>query len=138
MIITGEIYIEAPPERVFSVISDVERMYVFDPSVKNITITSKTKRGVGVKSHWVAEREGKIIEWDEEVIEYDPPRVFAFKVTTEWRRTEGRHTLIPEGTGTRLRLAENHIKGGEFYAQNAEERVAKALNRVKTWAEKDA
>ena len=105
----AEIWINASPERVYEVVSDVEKMYIFDPEVKSVTITSTIKRGVGVQSHWIAEKEGVTKEWNEIVTAYDPPRAFGFKVMSETRETMGLHELFPEKNGTRLRITENHI-----------------------------
>ena len=96
----AEIWINASPERVYAVLSDVEKMYIFDPEVKSVTITSAIKRGVGVQSHWIAEKNGVIKEWNEVVTVYDPPRAFGFNVMSETCETMGFHELFPKKNGT--------------------------------------
>ena len=128
------IYIDAPPKTVFEYVSSVEKMKVMDPSVKSVTITSSEKKGVGVKSHWICVREGIQKEWDEVVVEYDPPTAFGFKIITEWRLTEGRHVLTPKGSGTWLEFTEHHISG-EFDAEHIPEQMRAGLEKIKRWAE---
>ena len=132
----AEIWVNASPAKVFEVISDVERMHVFDPDVKSVTITSKKKRGLGVTSHWVSEVVGKKKEWNEEVIEYDPPRVFGFRIKADYRETLGRHVLTPERNGTRIHSTENHIRGG-YDPKTSAQRMQTALEKIKNWAEKE-
>ena len=128
------IYIDAPPETVFEYVASVEKMKVMDPSVKSVTITSSEKKGAGVESHWICVRDGIQKEWDEVVVEYDPPTAFGFKIITKWRLTEGRHVLTPEGSGTRLEFTEHHISG-EFDAEHIPAQMRAGLEKIKRWAE---
>ena len=111
MIYKAEIWVNAPPQKVFDVIADVERMFVFGPEVKSITITSEVKKGVGVKSHWVAERDGVVKEWDEEVTDYDPA---CTECSVQGACTvifQDHHIIIPDNPRTA-----NTIPGHEYVA----------------------
>lgn len=91
----GQIDIQAPIETVFEVITDLELFAELDPPVLSCIITSAIKKGVGVTSHWVAlsDHSKKRIEWDEEIIHYEPPNQYSFQVTQGEEVYEGVHTL---------------------------------------------
>ena len=98
----GKLEIQAPIGVVFEVITDLELFAEIDPPVLSCEITSEKKRGVGVTSHWVAisDHSLKRIEWDEEMIHYNPPRQYAFRVTSGEEVYEGVHTLTTKPDGT--------------------------------------
>jgi uncharacterized membrane protein len=87
---------------IFDVITDLELFAELDPPVVSCEITSEKKRGVGVTSHWVAisDHLSKRIEWDEEIIHYEPPRQYAFRVVQGEEVYEGVHTLTENSDGT--------------------------------------
>ena len=96
------ITISAPIGVVFDVITDLELFAELDPPVLSCEITSESKRGVGVTSHWVAISDdlSKRIEWDEEIIHWETPHQYAFRVTQGEEVYEGVHTLTKNADGT--------------------------------------
>lgn len=65
--IEKSIVINAPPEKVFAVISDFEGMIKWNDDIKESKITSKKRKGVGVTFHQVAMPGGTRVESDVEV-----------------------------------------------------------------------
>ena len=98
----GRLNIRAPVGVIFDVITDLELFAELDPPVLSCEITSTRKRGVWVTSHWVAisNHSLKRIEWDEEMIHYDPPHQYAFRVTEGDEVYEGMHTLTENLDGS--------------------------------------
>jgi uncharacterized membrane protein len=94
--------IGAPIGVVFDVVTDLELFAELDPPVLSCEITSENKRGVGVTSHWVAISDdlSKRIEWDEEIIHFEAPHQYAFRVTQGEEVYEGVHTLTENADGT--------------------------------------
>ena len=135
----GETVIDAPIEVVFDIVTDLELFAELDPGVQSVTITSTKKRGLGVKSHWTAISffSDKEIEWDEEIIYYERPTQYAFRVISGDEVYEGVHTLTekPDGT-TNIMFCETY----HFAADK--EKFGKVidglLNNIKTIAEERA
>lgn len=99
-----ETHVDAPPDRVWAVVSDVELM----PSMSGELQRIEWEHGSGeAGSRFVGHnRHPAIGEWSApaSVIECDPPRVFAWAVgDTAHPAASWRFTLEPEGDGTRLR-----------------------------------
>ena len=93
--------IKASPERVFRFMTNLERFSEFDPGITKVTITSTIKEGVGVKSHWILDREGKHNEWDEEIVEWIPYDCYMYRVTTKDKEYLGIHLFEPSNGGTK-------------------------------------
>ncbi len=99
-----ETHVDAPPERVWALVSDVEQMPTMSTELQRVEWLDEPgtvgSRFVGYSRHQA------IGEWSSpsQVIEYDEPRVFAWAVgdpaapAATWR-----FTLEPDGDGTRLR-----------------------------------
>ncbi|MHA1839715.1 MAG: SRPBCC family protein [Candidatus Ranarchaeia archaeon] len=102
VVLCRETVINAPITVVFDVVTDLELFAEIDPPVESVTITSDIRKGKGVTSHWVAisTQSNKKIEWDEEIIYYDRPHQYAFRVTEGEEVYEGVHTLTENPDGT--------------------------------------
>lgn len=99
-----ETHVDAPPERVWALVSDVEQMPTMSTELQRVEWLDEPgtvgSRFVGYSKHQA------IGEWSSpsQVIECDEPRVFAWAVgdpaapAATWR-----FTLEPDGDGTRLR-----------------------------------
>jgi len=100
--LSSTIAVRAPIGVVFDVLTDIELFAELDPPVLSCEITSQVKRGLGVTSHWVAISDdlSKHIEWDEEVIHYESPHQYAFRVTQGDEMYEGVHTLTDDSDGS--------------------------------------
>ncbi len=101
-----ETHVDAPPERVWPLVSDVTRMPSMSPELQSVEWQGGAT-GPAVGAWFVGHSKHPAIgEWSapSEVIEYEEPRVFAWAVgggadpAAIWR-----FTLEPDGDGTRLR-----------------------------------
>jgi carbon monoxide dehydrogenase subunit G len=95
------IQIDAPPEKVWAVLSDLSTVQDYSPGVSKAYYTSEERNGIGASRHcdlqgpsgWVEER---VAEWDEgrtmtiEIYDSNGPLKEAF----------GRFDLTPDGHGT--------------------------------------
>ncbi|MFQ6080277.1 MAG: SRPBCC family protein [Candidatus Bathyarchaeia archaeon] len=90
--IEKSIVINAPPEKVFALSADVERMPEWMDTVKEVKVTSKERTGVGATSHWVVEAGGTRAEFDSETTEWVENEKIA------WRTTSGNITMFGSGT----------------------------------------
>jgi uncharacterized protein YndB with AHSA1/START domain len=102
--VAAEIYIEAPPQRVWDLVSDIDLMPVLSTELQEVAWLDPGGPAVG---HRFTGRNAHpaMGEWEtvSTVVEYDRPRRFAWAVgdpghpSATWR-----FTLRPEGTGTVL------------------------------------
>ena len=132
-----EIDIDAPIAIVFDVITDLELFQELEPIAQSVTITSDIKQGVGTKSHWVVVDPftKEQVENDEEIIYYDPPYQYGFKVLSGNQMSKGAHTLLENNDGTtHLHLCET------FYftvdPQAYREVIEELVKNIKRVAEK--
>jgi uncharacterized membrane protein len=134
-----ETAIDAPIEVVFDIITDLELLAELDPPVQSVTITSTKKQGLGVRSHWTAISpfSDKEIEWDEEIIYYEHPTQYAFRVISGDEVYEGVHTLTEKPDG-----ATNIMFCETYHFPADKEKFGKVidglLNNIKTVAEERA
>ena len=98
------IEIDAPPEKVFAVLSDITKFTKHEKGVNRVEILSKQSQGVGVHSRWTIEREEGIVTWEEKVTHWEPSRLFRFEVITPEYKAEGWHKLSPLKNGQATRL----------------------------------
>ena len=96
-------YVDAPPERVWEVVIDLTRMGQWSSENKGGEWVDG-EPALGRKFRGVNQREDFKWETVSVVTQFDPPRVFEWKVgdpnnaSSTWR-----YDLAPEGSGTRLR-----------------------------------
>ncbi len=101
-----KVFIDAPPSKVFDLISDVESFSRYSSLIKDIRMTSP-----GVY-HWRVEILGITLEWDSVIVECKKPERFAWRSTSGIYNT-GSYTLrqVDNGTEVTFRM-EYHFKGG--------------------------
>jgi uncharacterized protein YndB with AHSA1/START domain len=110
--IAREAYVDGPPEGVWDWIASVDRMAEWLTFADRVELISGT--GVGRRQRLHGQWGGKRSEIDQEVTEYDPPRVLAWRHLAERldgrpaprfaRSTEFRIVLAGAGDGTQVRL----------------------------------
>src|ERR1700686_2934666 len=128
-IITGEIFIAAPPARVFQAISDPEQMQRWWGASDMYRVTD-SKADVRVGGKWSSAAvgvDGTKFHIDGEYLEVDPPRLLVYTWIADWTgslRTivhwelepQSVHGLLPKGperlrTGTLLRIRQEGFAG---------------------------
>ncbi|MHA1838373.1 MAG: SRPBCC family protein [Candidatus Ranarchaeia archaeon] len=127
------IEIDAPPDVVFSVVGNILDMTEIDKGVQSVKIIGDAKEGIGLRTRWSQEFEGKTIEWEEEITEWDPPRRYSFRILTPGRHTEGTHILVPikDGKATNLTFIETyHYPRSESSAREFMSHLVKKVKRL--------
>jgi len=100
------IEIDAPPERVWTIVSDIAVMPGASPELQDVEwLDGRSGPGLGARfaGH---NRHQAFGEWStvSVIVEYEPPRVFAWAVgDPEWPSAVWRFSLEPRGGGTLLR-----------------------------------
>jgi len=102
-VIETQIRIEAPPEKVWSVLTSLDALAEYDPGVSKSEIISDAKRGPGAARRcdlapggWFKER----------VAAWQPNEALSFELyecTLPLRALRHSYTLVPEGGGTLVR-----------------------------------
>lgn len=78
-IINSEITINAPIEKIWSILTDLEALQLYDPTVKNSTLVSSEKSGIGAKRK-VNMLDGK--NWfEEKVTVFKPNEALTYQLT---------------------------------------------------------
>jgi len=108
--IEEEIYIAAPPERVFQALTDPERLIQWwgqKGIYRSKQWTTEVKPGGKWRSAGTSERDGNPFEVHGEYLQIDPPRLLEFTWIASWAEpmnTVVRIELTPSDGGTLLRL----------------------------------
>ncbi|KGN30551.1 cyclase [Knoellia sinensis KCTC 19936] len=99
-----EVDIDAAPERVWEVMSDVERWPEWAETVTTVTrLDDDSALGLGSRARV---EQPKLPPTEYVVTEFDPGRSFTWVATGPGVRTTARHTVEPRGeAGTRVRLS---------------------------------
>ena len=84
--------INAPPEKVFALLTDREEVPKWNKLIKEARVTSKESIGVGSTVHYVGEAGGARGEWDIETTEWEENRKYA------WRTTSGDVAMLTTWT----------------------------------------
>ena len=99
--LSKSIEIEAPPEKVFALILDVEKMNEITKGFAEFEITSKGPFGVGTTMHYVGKAGGSQAEWDLEVTEFEKnKKISAHTVGKSKFKMETSYILEPTAKGT--------------------------------------
>lgn len=96
-----EIYIEAPPERVWVLISDIDRWNLWQPDIASASLAGPLVRGSTFK--WTSGRTGvsSVLE------EVDPPRRLGWTGRAMGARAKHLWILEPQGSGTKVSTRES-------------------------------
>ncbi|MDT0214701.1 SRPBCC family protein [Rothia sp. ARF10] len=97
-----EIDIDAPPARVWEVMSDVERWPEWTETVTSVTRLDADSLGVGSR---VRVEQPKLPPTEYVVTELDPGAGFTWVATGPGVRTTARHRISAAGSGSRVRLS---------------------------------
>ncbi|MFW5474679.1 SRPBCC family protein [Knoellia sp. CPCC 206450] len=97
-----EIEIDAPPERVWDVMSDVERWPEWTDTVTAVTRLDAQALGLGSR---VRVEQPKLPPTEYVVTELDPGAGFTWVATGPGVRTTARHRITAAGSGSRVRLS---------------------------------
>ena len=114
----AQVHIEAPPEVVYGVVSDVTRMGEWSPeTVKCEWLDGAAGPGVGARFKGANKR--GFVRWSTKpiVVAADPGREFSFEVRPDVRWT---YRLAAEGTGTTLTESFEMLRDLRWYYAFAE------------------
>ncbi len=149
-LLKATIDIDAPPEKVWALVSDIERMSSWSPQVVRSTVDGDVV-GVGVGTTFVNENQQDDVVWptNATVVRFDPPRGFAFKIKENrlvWsfeleplpdggtRVTERRES--PDGiTELSVNYTEAYLGGVAKFTQRQRASMQETLERLKADAE---
>jgi uncharacterized protein YndB with AHSA1/START domain len=98
-----EVTIGSPPHEVFAFVADGENDGKWRSGVLDVERVSGDAPGLGARyRQGVKGPMGRRVAADYEVTEFEPDRSLAFKVSQGPVRPEGRYTVEPNGSGTKL------------------------------------
>lgn len=112
----NEITVQAPIEKIWEVLSNVEELEKYDPTVKNSTATSSVRSGAGA-SRKVNMRDGK--NWfEEKCILWKPGEALAYELTAcsfPIRGLKYSYSFKQNGNGVKVKqVLEYRVKFGWF------------------------
>lgn len=98
-----QVEINASPERVWAVMSDVERWHEWTPSIKSIELLDRGPLAVG---SWALIRQPKLLPAKWQVTELEAGKCFAWVSRGPGLRVTGRHgvTALPSGSRATLSI----------------------------------
>ena len=147
--LVATIEIDAAPETVWALVSDIERMSSWSPQVVRSTVNGDT---VGLGTTFANENRQDDVEWptNARVERFEPPREFAFKVKENrliWsflleplpgdrtRVTQRRES--PDGiTDLSIHYTEAYLGGVEAFTERQHVGMRETLERLKAEAER--
>ena len=140
LLLTATTVIDVPPQKVWDIITDVPQFVHIDPGVQKIEIISDIKEGLGIRSRWTVERpKGHIFQWEEEIVAWDPPNSYSFRIFTDVHDMYGTQTLTPVANGKQTRVEFRSIRNYEVedeFIDRTYEIMRELLNNVKNYAER--
>ncbi|MGB3183969.1 MAG: SRPBCC family protein [Cyclobacteriaceae bacterium] len=126
-----EIYIDAPPENVYRILSDINRWPEWQKSVSSAKVSAKPEEGTEFR--WKAN--GMTVK--SRLHTTVPARAFGWTGKVWWYRAVRNWFITPEGKGTRLIVAESMSGMGAGLMQNMlRNSVRQNANDLKLAAEK--
>jgi uncharacterized membrane protein len=106
--IETSIVINASPEKVFALLTNVERLPEYNDLIKEAKITSKKRTGVESTRHYVGVAGGESGEWDSVVTEWVENERIAWRTTSGDFAAFGSDTLKPVRGGTKHTTVMNY------------------------------
>jgi uncharacterized protein YndB with AHSA1/START domain len=123
----NSIFINQPPQAVFSVITDPAKQLLWQSMVESAEWSSNGSQGVGSTQRVVARFLGRKIESEIEFTAWEPPHRIDYKFVNGPYPAEVSNTLQPQGEGTLL-TAVSQGEMGSFF-KLAEGLVARQLEK---------
>ena len=125
-----ELFINAPPERVFAVLAEPERTLEYSPNVLAIRRTSEGPIGVGSTTDVVVKALGVEQHAVGRCMLFDPPRRLVIDSQTRLgARSRSDTQLIPERGGTLLRASLEYVVPGGGVGKLLDRLVAERQTR---------
>jgi uncharacterized protein YndB with AHSA1/START domain len=103
--IEESVEIARPPEDVFAILTDPDRLAEWQTSTVEVRRERSDPLSAGERFQEVHKGAGRRLESTVEVAEFEPPRAFAIRIVDGPLPVDGRWTLEPAGAGTRLHFA---------------------------------
>jgi carbon monoxide dehydrogenase subunit G len=101
--IIKSIEIEAPPEKVFAFLLDIEKLNEITKGFQEVEITTKEPVGVGTKMHFVGKAGGSQAEFDMEITEFERNKKVTMRtIGASKLKATMSDTLEPIAKGTKL------------------------------------
>ena len=140
--VTGEVRINAPKEKVWSVLADLGAVSAWNPVIANSYYTSEDKEGVGAARHCDFPDGGytkeRVTDWKAE----DTVRLNVYEGTVPFDNFYGTYTVRDDGDSSIVHLAlEYDLKSGvpvdpqEIERQNRDELIPVVLGGLKHYVE---
>ena len=147
-LLEASIEIDAPPEKVWALVSDIERMSSWSPQVVRSTVDGDE---VGLGTTFVNENQQDDVVWptNARVVRFEPPREFAFKVKENRLVWSFELEPLPDG-GTRVTerrecpdqitdlsigFTDKYLGGVEAFTERQRAGIRETLERLKADAE---
>jgi uncharacterized protein YndB with AHSA1/START domain len=147
-LLEASIEIDAPPEQVWALVSDIERMSSWSPQVVRSTVDGDE---VGLGTTFVNENQQDDVVWptNARVVRFEPPRDFAFKIkenrlvwSFELEPLPGGRTRVTERrecpdqiTDLSVSYTEAYLGGVEAFTERQRAGIRETLERLKADAE---
>jgi carbon monoxide dehydrogenase subunit G len=101
--VTKSIEIEAPPEKVFAFLIDMEKMNELTKGFQEAEYTSKGPVGVGTKMHFINKAGGSQAEYDMEITEFEKNKKMSMHTIGASKiKSQQSMTLEPTAKGTKM------------------------------------
>jgi len=125
-----DLFVEAPPERVFELLAQPERTPEWSPNVVAIRRVGDGPIGVGSTTHALIKALGTQQRAIGCCTVFDPPRRIVIESRTDLgARSRSDSQLVPEGSGTRLRATLEYVVPGGGLGQLFDKLVAERQTR---------
>ncbi|MBA2447094.1 MAG: SRPBCC family protein [Chloroflexi bacterium] len=125
-----DLFVEAPPERVFELLAQPERTPEWSPNVVAIRRVGDGPIGVGSTTHALIKALGTQQRAIGRCTVFDPPRRIVIESRTDLgARSRSDSQLVPEGSGTRLRATLEYVVPGGGLGQLFDKLVAERQTR---------
>ena len=96
--ISGQIHIDAPPERVFDTVADSRNEPLFNPEMRDVAVLTPLPIGAGTQ--FLARMGKRRTEMRVEIVDFDRPHRLRSRSTSSMMATSGTLTFSPSRGGT--------------------------------------